>query len=98
MTANIVLWVYIVLLVAGGVAGYVKAKSRISLLASLLFGALLSLVAMGALQPPVWADGILVFLLLFFGLRFAKTRKMMPGGMMTILTILALALRHLPIG
>jgi uncharacterized membrane protein (UPF0136 family) len=36
-----------------------------------------------------------VFLLIFFGVRFAKSKKMMPNGMMTILTVLALVLPYL---
>jgi uncharacterized membrane protein (UPF0136 family) len=94
MNAHTVLWIYIVLMVLGGVMGFVKAKSKASLIASVTFGAILSLFALGILpfQYHVW---VLVFLLVFFGMRFAKSKKMMPNGMMTILTILALALPYL---
>jgi uncharacterized membrane protein (UPF0136 family) len=37
----------------------------------------------------------LLFLLVFFGMRLAKSKKMMPNGMMVILTIVALALPYL---
>jgi uncharacterized membrane protein (UPF0136 family) len=42
------------------------------------------------------ADIILIVLLVFFGMRVAKTRKFMPMGLMTLSTVLALALRHFP--
>ena len=90
MNAHYVLWVYIILMVLGGVMGFVKAKSKASLIASVTFGAILSLFALDILpfQYHVW---VLVFLLVFFGMRFAKSKKFMPNGLMTILTVLALA-------
>ena len=94
MTPIAVLWVYIVLLVAGGVVGFLKAQSKMSLLTSAGFAALLSLCALKIIPDPTVADIILVVLLIFFGMRVAKTKKFMPMGMMTLLTIIALALRH----
>ena len=95
MTPISVLWVYIVLLVAGGVVGFVKAQSKMSLLTSLGFAALLTLCAVHIIPDPRIADIILVVLLIFFGMRVAKSKKFMPMGMMTLATVLALALRHL---
>jgi uncharacterized membrane protein (UPF0136 family) len=34
-------------------------------------------------------------LLVVFGIRLTKTKKFMPSGLMLVLTILALAMRHL---
>lgn len=96
MTPISVLWVYIVLLVAGGVVGFVKASSKMSLLTSLGFAALLVLCAVRIIPDPMIADIILVVLLIFFGMRFAKSKKFMPMGMMTLATVIALALRHFP--
>ena len=95
MNPNTVLWVYIVLLVAGGLVGFLKGKSQASLIASLVFAAVLILCDMGILFQRHVTDIVLVILLLFFGLRYAKSRKFMPGGLMTILTLVALALRHI---
>jgi uncharacterized membrane protein (UPF0136 family) len=94
MNAHTVLWIYIVLMVIGGVMGFVKAKSKASLIASVSFGAILSLFALDILpfQHHRW---VLLFLLVFFGMRLAKSKKMMPNGMMTILTVLALAAPYL---
>jgi uncharacterized membrane protein (UPF0136 family) len=95
MTPVSILWIYIVLLVAGGLVGFLKAGSKMSLIMSLAFAAALSLCAIGVIRPILLADILLLVLLIFFGLRFAKGRKFMPAGLMTLLTVVALALRHL---
>jgi uncharacterized membrane protein (UPF0136 family) len=95
MNPNTVLWVYIVLLVAGGLAGYLKAGSKASLIASVSFAAALTLCAVGIVFQPHVADIILAVLLVFFGFRLTKSKKFMPNGVMLVLTIAALALRHL---
>ena len=85
MKPETILWIYIVLLVLGGLIGFLKAKSKISLITSVAFGAVLSVCALDKLPIEV-AWGILSFLALFFLIRFLKTKKFMPGGMMTLLT------------
>ncbi len=93
MTAPIiVLWVYIVLLEAGGLVGFLKAGSKASLIASSVFALPLILAALGIL-PAVVADGVIAFLLVFMGVKFAKSKKFMPSGLMVVLSVLALALR-----
>jgi uncharacterized membrane protein (UPF0136 family) len=94
MNAHTVLWIYIVLMVIGGVMGFLKAGSKASLIASVTFGAILTLFALDILpfRHHVW---VLLFLLIFFGMRLAKSKKMMPNGVMVILTVLALALPYL---
>ena len=86
MKPETILWIYIVLLVLGGLIGFLKAKSKISLITSVAFAAVLAVCALDKLPIEVsW--GILSFLALFFLLRFLKNKKFMPGGMMTLLTI-----------
>jgi uncharacterized membrane protein (UPF0136 family) len=92
--ADTVLWIYIVLLVAGGLFGYFKAGSKPSLFASLGFAAALSLCALNLVFQRQVADVLLIALLLVFGVRLAKTRKFMPSGLMIVLTLAALVLRH----
>ena len=94
MRPNKVLWIYIIVLVAGGLVGFLKAKSRVSLIMSAAFAAALSLCAAGIVFQPYVADILLAALLVVFAMRLAKTRKLMPAGLMLILTIAALALRH----
>ena len=94
MKETTILWIYIVLLVAGGVMGLVKGKSKISLIASLAF-AIPLILCVTYVIPFRYAFWILVVLLAFFGWRLLKSKKFMPNGLMVILTILALALPRL---
>jgi len=97
MNSKTVLWIYIVLLVAGGLVGFFKAGSKASLVASASFAAALILCAIGVIFQPHVADIILAVLLVFFAMRLSKTKKFMPNGLMLVLTIAALALRNLKI-
>jgi uncharacterized membrane protein (UPF0136 family) len=87
----IILWVYIALLLAGGLMGFIKAKSAISLVTSALFAALLALCATGVIRPFYIADILVGLLLVVFGVRFAKGRKFMPSGLMLGLSAAVLA-------
>src|SRR6266498_1040090 len=69
MKPETILWIYIVLLVIGGLIGFLKAKSKISLITSVAFAAVLSVCALDYVRIE-WAWGILSFLALFFLLRF----------------------------
>jgi uncharacterized membrane protein (UPF0136 family) len=97
--ANTVLWVYIVLLLAGGLVGFFKAHSRVSLISSSVFALLLVLTTLRGIFQPAFAQDlanvILAALLVVFAVRLAKTKKFMPSGLMLGLTILALALRNI---
>ena len=95
MNANTILWIYIALLVVGGLIGYLKAGSKASIIASVSFAAALTLCAIGVVFQPHVADIILAVLLVFFGLRLSKSKKFIPNGMMLILTLATLASRHL---
>lgn len=86
MKPETILWIYIVLLVLGGLMGFFKARSKMSLITSVVFGAVLSICALGELRIQV-AWGILSFLALIFVLRLMKTKKFMPSGMMVLLTL-----------
>jgi uncharacterized membrane protein (UPF0136 family) len=93
MKPEAVLWIYLVLLLAGGVFGFVKAKSKVSLIMSLVFGAILALCALGIIPGQFSGDVVLVALIIVFAKRFQKTRKLMPAGVMTLVTIAALMIR-----
>jgi uncharacterized membrane protein (UPF0136 family) len=98
MTAY-VLAVYLVLLVAGGLVGWLKAGSRVSLFTALAFAAALAVCGYGPVpQGPVLVRVLLGVLLAVFAVRWLKTRKFMPAGLMVIVTAAALALEVLPRG
>ena len=95
MRPDLVLWIYIVLLVVGGLIGFLKAKSKASLIASVVSAALLSLCAAGIVFQPYMADIILAALLVLFAWRLTESKKFMPNGLMLVLTIVTLGLRHI---
>ena len=95
MNPNKILWIYIILLIIGGLIGFFKAKSKVSLIMSAAFAAALSLCAAGIIFKDYVADILLAALLVVFAMRLVKTRKFMPAGLMLVITIGALALRHL---
>jgi uncharacterized membrane protein (UPF0136 family) len=99
MNPNTILWIYIILLLLGGLMGFLKAGSKVSLITSAVSAALLVVTMIHGLFQPNFrqglADAIMAALLIVFAIRLAKTRKFMPSGLMLILTLIALALRHL---
>lgn len=97
--ATKVLWAYIVLLLVGGLIGFFKAKSKVSLITSAVFAAVLVLAALPGVFQPSFARNlvnvILALLLVVFAIRLAKTKKFMPSGLMLVVTVVALALRNI---
>ena len=97
--ANKVLWVYIFLLLIGGLIGFFKANSKVSLITSAVFAAVLVLAVLpGVFQPAfarILANVILALLLVVFAIRLAKTKKFMPSGLMLVVTMAALALLNI---
>lgn len=96
---NTVLWIYIVLLLVGGLVGFLKSKSKVSLILSSVFAALLVLATLPGVFQRAFATDlaniILALLLVVFAVRLAKTKKFMPGGLMLVLTAATLALRNI---
>jgi len=96
MTAWIVL-VYGILVAVGGVMGYVKANSTASLISGggaglILIGA--SVAMMKGAYPAGWWTAIIVAVLLlgrFGSVAMSKGFKMMPGGMVIILSLIVIA-------
>ncbi len=93
-TAAYIVSVYAVLVGCGGLAGYRAAKSLPSLImGSLSFFVLLAAahaIKIGLSWGLPLALALTLFLLVFFSLRFMKTRAFMPGGLMAILSLLTL--------
>ncbi len=93
-TASLVVYVYAALVMLGGVIGYLKARSLPSILGGDIGAALLAVSAWAIGRGQAWglplAVVLILGLLVFFGLRYARLRAFMPGGLMTILSLLAL--------
>jgi len=89
--AMMALWVYVTLLVAGGLVGFIKAGSKVSLVTSALFAALLALCATGVIHPFYITEIILGVLAGVFCARYLKTSKFMPSGLLLLFSIVVLA-------
>ncbi len=93
--------VYAILVLAGGVMGYLKAQSTPSLVSGIGFG-----VALLFSGWFIWQDnqtaaylaiGLTLLIAAFFSYRFLETGKFMPAGLVLILSLLTLAILWLGI-
>jgi len=85
---------YAVVIEAGGVMGYVMAKSQMSLIAGLASGTMLLVAFFIARQKMALGMGlaavVALALLIFFVMRYLETGKFMPAGVTIILSVIAL--------
>ena len=96
--ASKVLWVYIVLLLIGGLIGFFKGRSKISLITSAVFAAILVVTRLPGVFQPLFARNlanvIMALLLVVFAVRLGKTKKFVPSGLMLVVTVAALVLQN----
>lgn len=89
--AQVILGVYGVLMIVGGLMGYMKGGSKVSLFAGAIAGGLCIVATWMSFDQP--ADGlsfggIVAFLLTgVFINRFSKTRAFVPAGLMLVLSL-----------
>ena len=87
---------YGILAIVGGIIGYRKAGSKISLLSGVISGFLLIFSGLFALQVKTWGltlgAAVAGLLVIVFAFRLVKTRKFMPAGLMAVLGLLVLLL------
>jgi uncharacterized membrane protein (UPF0136 family) len=88
--ALVSLWIYVTLLLAGGLVGLIKAGSKVSLIISAIFAALLSLCATGVIRPFWIADILVGIVAVVFVVRYLKTSKFMPAGLMLLFSVVVL--------
>ena len=90
-TAQVVLGIYGMLLIVGGVMGMVKAGSLVSMIAGGISGVVALVGLWISLSDPAtgFLVGALLALLLtgMFVNRFMATRKFMPAGMVLIMSL-----------
>ncbi|XP_044745506.1 transmembrane protein 14 homolog [Coccinella septempunctata] len=90
MTVDIVGLVYAGVVAAGGIMGYVKAGSIPSLAAGLVFGGALTYGAhQMSMQPPNYVPQLVTSSVLagVMGYRFYNSGKLMPAGVVCILSV-----------
>ncbi|NEO87438.1 MAG: hypothetical protein F6J87_24735 [Spirulina sp. SIO3F2] len=79
---------YGILAIIGGIIGYTKAKSKVSLISGSVSGGLLVLMGVLLQLGQSWgrwgAIAITALLIITFIIRLIKTRKFMPAGLMVI--------------
>lgn len=85
---------YGILAAIGGIIGYMQARSQVSLISGLVSGVLLLAGGIAQQQGLSWglplATIVTLVLIAVFVMRFVKTRKFMPAGLMVIAGIAAL--------
>ena len=88
----LLLYIYGVLLIVGGIIGYAKAKSVISLIAGVVCGIIALLLGYYYTWHFAPHAALLLGLLLLFimGRRFIATRKFMPAGLVSILSLIVI--------
>jgi len=100
LLGHITLGIYAVLLAVGGVIGFVKARSKASLISGIL-SALFAVVALVlAVLKNIWGFplGLTLAIVLFvlFGYRYAiHSRKFMPSGLLAIVSMVVLLIMTL---
>jgi uncharacterized membrane protein (UPF0136 family) len=86
-------WVYAAIMILGGIAGYVRVGSKASLLSGVGMG--LALLASGygvwcgSEHSLVVAEVIALLLVVLFAVRYVKSRRFVPAGVLAILSLLA---------
>ncbi|ADI38429.1 putative membrane protein [Waddlia chondrophila 2032/99] len=89
---GILVIIYSLLVLSGGLIGYLMADSLPSLISGVAFGAALFTCGMGILRANVTALLISValsgVLAVFFAYRYWLSMKLMPAGMMAIISSL----------
>jgi uncharacterized membrane protein (UPF0136 family) len=96
--ATLLTFIYGILSIGGGIVGFRQANSRASLIAGLVTGVLLLVAGVAMIQAQDWgallAIATTALLVIVFVGRLAKTKKLLPAGLMVvtgIFTLVALA-------
>ena len=93
---GIVILVYGLLVLGGGIIGYITAGSVASLIGGSALGIALSTSGLGVLRGKdmgfLMAPILTVLLTVFFGYRFAQSGEFIPSGLMTVLGLVVVIL------
>jgi uncharacterized membrane protein (UPF0136 family) len=93
-TQAIIVFIYGLLILVGGIMGHLKANSAPSLIAGIVFAALSIASAIVMFKGIEWGHTaaliISSFLALFFMYRFSLSYKFMPAGLMIILSLMVI--------
>jgi len=91
---------YGILSIGGGIMGYVKTQSKVSIISGSISGSLLIASGVAQLSGQAWGQflgiSIASALILVFLVRLVKTRKFMPAGLMIIAGLASLGAMLVP--
>lgn len=90
---EVLLLVLAAVLLAGGMMGWIKARSVPSVVSSAAFALIFVLIATDALTLPWLAETTLALLAVLMGVRWAKSKKFMPAGLIAVLAAVVLVLQ-----
>ena len=89
-------WVYGVIMILGGIAGFVRVGSKASLISGVGFGLALLASGFGVWQGSqdslLGAIVIALLLVVLFAIRYVKKRRFMPAGMLAVLSVVAVVM------
>ena len=85
--SNLISLIYGVMLILGGLMGFLKAHSKISLITGAISGLIiLASCKMKSKSSYLYVSAISLVLAGFFSYRFAHSHALMPAGLMLILS------------
>jgi len=89
-------WVYGVIMILGGIAGFARVGSKASLISGVGFGLMLLLSGIGVWNGSqnslIMAILIALLLVVLFAIRYVKKRRFMPAGVLAILSLMAVVM------
>jgi uncharacterized membrane protein (UPF0136 family) len=85
---------YALLAIGGGIMGYIQVQSKVSLISGIGSGIILLAGGIAQLQGMTWglplSVAVTALLIVVFAVRWFKTRKIMPAGLMIGAGVVAL--------
>jgi uncharacterized membrane protein (UPF0136 family) len=92
-TTAMEIWAYGVIMILGGIMGYLKVGSKASLLSGVGMGLALLVsgygVSRGSRDSLIVSVVIAALLVALFAIRLAKTKRFMPAGVLAALSLAA---------
>ncbi|MCP5510210.1 MAG: TMEM14 family protein [Chlamydiales bacterium] len=93
-TVGVIIILFGLLVGLGGLIGYIQANSMVSLVMGFGFGVALIVSGCVMVAGKLWGQNtalvLSISLAVFFGLRFLSSKKVMPAGLILVLSLIAI--------
>ncbi len=87
----VIMLLYGIIILVGGIVGHLKAGSKASLISGLLFGLLLFAATWGMFRNKRWGDYLALItsalLIAFFAFRYVHTSNFLPAGLLAVASL-----------